>query len=366
MRDMMIDTRPYIEVNNARAGLLNAQIDSLVMEERQGGPSHVEIRVRNTAHHAGAGINFAFEFTDTETMPLGQPFRVLFPSLDPDEDDSTPREIFAGRVSGLEFVGQQDGRAELCILGEDALMAWRMRRRSRSIEGGTAKEVLEKMAKEDALAGPLVDYLSGAMATRHQVNESDLAFLHRVLADLDADAQVVGDALQIGPRSDVQRGEVTLELGYSLRSVRIAADLAHQRETVSLSAFDGVAGTAVQVSMKTTALGPGDGRRATEYLAAFGPTVEHYSGAGISTTTEAQGLVDAVGARMARRFVVARGVAIGNPKLRVGAHVTLNGVGERFSNIYYVTQARHSYDQANGYVTEFEAECAFFKGSVPQ
>jgi phage protein D len=45
--------------------------------------------------------------------------------------------------------------------------------------------------------------------------------------------------------------------------------------------------------------------------------------------------------------------------VRVGTHVTLSGLGPRFSNTYYVTRCRHRYDLASGYETDFTAVSAF-------
>jgi hypothetical protein len=64
------------------------------------------------------------------------------------------------------------------------------------------------------------------------------------------------------------------------------------------------------------------------------------------------------GAR-ARRFVTADGTAQGDPALRVGAWLTLLGVNPMFVNVYAVTSATHRFDAADGYLTDFLAECAF-------
>lgn len=364
MLDGVIDTRPYIEVDGERPRMLNELVRELVMDEAEGGLCAVEIRLDNGAQHEGVGIDHAFEFADTETLPLGKPFRVLFPARGGEDGEAGHREIFDGRVSALEFASDDTGTPELCIFGEDALMAWRMGRRTRAFEGKAIREMIGDLARGTGLADPVVDYLGDAIVARHQVNESDLAFLRRVLADHDADAQVVGGALQIGPRADIERGTLTVELGNTLQSVRIAADLSRQRSAFSLSAYDHVTNETIRSEMRTEALGPGSGRRGAEYLEGFGDTVEHFASAPVTTAAEAQVLIDAIGARAARRFVVAQGTAVGDPRLRVGAHLTIEGVGPRFSNTYYVTAARHRFSRRDGYVTEFEAECAFFNGET--
>ena len=56
-----------------------------------------------------------------------------------------------------------------------------------------------------------------------QLNESDLAFLRRILRRYDGDLQVVGSELQVSPRGDVRRGTVNLDLNSQLRRARATA-----------------------------------------------------------------------------------------------------------------------------------------------
>lgn len=364
MLDGILLSRPYVEVDDDRPALLNDQLLAFTLTEREGCPVQVELILDNAAKYQGAGVSFAFEHLDSECLSIGKPFRVLCPSADLEDNDRTPRELFSGRVSALEFRMDEAGQPQLVVLGEDALMAWRMRRRTRSFDAAPLREMLTELAKGDALANPVIDDLTVKIAGRSQVNDSDLSFLQRLLADHDSDAQVVGGVLQIAPRAAIKRGEVTLELGTSLVSVRVVADLAHQRSMLSLSAWDHANGTAIFAKMKTKALGPGTGPLGSEYLTDFGDTTEHLGATPATTDAEAQALADALGARRARRFVTARGTALGNPQLRVGTQVTLTGLGPRFSNSYHVTAAWHRYDRKSGYTTDFEAECAHFNGKV--
>ena len=80
-------------------------------------------------------------------------------------------------------------------------------------------------------------------------------------------------------------------------------------------------------------------------------------------STDAQALADAEFAQRARRFVVAHGLAEGNPSLRVGSFLSLVGLGPRFSNTYYTTATVHRFDTNSGYETEFTAECAYLGGA---
>ena len=79
----------------------------------------------------------------------------------------------------------------------------------------------------------------------------------------------------------------------------------------------------------------------------------------VANEAEARTLAEAAFLERQRRFVSVRGTTEGNPAVRVGAHVMLEGLGPRFSNTYYVTRCRHHYDLEHGYETDFTAEGAF-------
>ena len=73
-------------------------------------------------------------------------------------------------------------------------------------------------------------------------------------------------------------------------------------------------------------------------------------------TQLAQSALDA----RATAFVSAHGKAIGQPRIRVGVDVDLQGAGPRFSNVYAVTRCEHRFTSVGGYETSFDARCAYF------
>lgn len=58
---------------------------------------------------------------------------------------------------------------------------------------------------------------------------------------------------------------------------------------------------------------------------------------------------------MALRHVSGDGVCIGQPKLRAGRVIEIEGLGKRFSGSYYVTSTEHRYNRNTGYRTVFSA-----------
>jgi phage protein D len=192
------------------------------------------------------------------------------------------------------------------------------------------------------------------------MNESDLAFLRRLLARHDGDVQVVGSELHVSPRDDVRRGAVELALHSQLRRATVLADLSHQVNEITVTGWDATRGARVTGRSTGAHRGPGRGRIGTELLPAALARRSHQIGhLAVSTDGEAGALADAAFDERQRRFVTVDGTAEGNPAVRVGTHVTLTGLGPRFSNTYYVTRCRHRYDLKLGYETDFTGECSF-------
>ena len=54
--------------------------------------------------------------------------------------------------------------------------------------------------------------------------------------------------------------------------------------------------------------------------------------------------------------VTGDGVCIGSPDLRPGKLVKIEGIGQRFSGLYYVTSTEHSYLRGRGYRTSFSVK----------
>jgi phage protein D len=193
-----------------------------------------------------------------------------------------------------------------------------------------------------------------------QMNESDLTFLRRLLARVDADLHVIGRELHAAPRQSIRRGEVELILGDTLKNARILADFAHQTTKATARGWDVSSGSAVEAEGQENALGPGTGEKGGPLLErTLGARPHHTGHLALATQEEADVLAGTVRNVRARRFLRITGEAEGDPRLRAGSHARVSGVGKWFTNTFFVTSARHLYDRADGYRVEFEGECAF-------
>jgi phage protein D len=341
-------SRPTIRIdeqNFERAGQLLIGMD---MQEQEGGMSVLQLRFSNVASDTEGGSGFAFE--DESELALGS--NIVIYSGDAD----TPREIFRGIVTGLEAEFPAEAPPELLVLAEDRLQQARLQRRTKTYTDTSIAEIAEEIAGQLNLT-PVISGFGDTRSTWVQLNESDLAFLRRLLRRYDGDLQVVTDELHVSPRNEVRRGEFELELFGQLLSVRFIADLSDQVSEVTVCGWDSARGERISATSTGVNRGPGEGRDGAGILRdKLGERSEHVGHILVASEDEAQKLADTVFDQHARRFVCAHGRAEGNAELRVGSHLSLKGVSPRFENTYYVVAARHTYDVASGYQTSFKAE----------
>src|SRR5215510_661265 len=218
-RQAVYTATPKVKVDAQDAPKANQLLIGMEMREAEGGMSAMELRFSNFASDAQGSADLAFE--DDSLLKLGARIAVYCGAA------STQQEIFQGQITGLEADFPRGSPPELLVLAEDVFQQARMARRTKLHEDLTIAGLAQQLAGQLSLT-PSVTGFNENIGTQVQLNESDLAFLRRLLRRYDGDLQVVGSELHVSPRGDVQRGTVNLDLNSQLRRARAVADLAHQ------------------------------------------------------------------------------------------------------------------------------------------
>jgi uncharacterized protein len=351
----ILSAPPHLTIDGQADEMLRDLLLTVHLRETEGGLAALEARFAASAAQQGRGL--ALALAEGGVLDFGKELRL---AMGPEEG---PSELFSGRISALELQLEDGDQLQILVHAEDALMRERHRRRSRLHPAGPLRDILEDVAAESGLT-PVIRGLDRSVDPQVQLNESNLAFLRRLLADHDADLQVVGTELHMAPRRTIRRGTVTLRVGSLLHRLSVRADLADQVDRVTLAAFEVAQGRPVTVtSPERPAPASGKELTAAAILRRLGEgRSEHVGGRRVANRSEAQGLADAILARISRRFVTLEATVAGNPAIRVGTHVAVENAGARFSTTYYVTAALHRYDTTDGYVTELTAESAALGG----
>ena len=271
------------------------------------------------------------------------------------------RTVFEGTISAIEAVFE-DGQPPLVVIfAEDALMRLRMTRRLRSWTEVTDADLASGIADEHGLRAE-VDVDGPEYDVVQQLNQSDLAFLRERARLVQAELWADGTTLHLASRTRRSGTELTLTQGNQLLSVRLCADLAHQRSEVVVTGYDASAADVIDERAQAEAIeaevtGGRTGPRLVEQALGASTTLRVREAA--LTGSEAQAWAKAEMLRRARRFVCAVGTTRGSPDLSVGSRLTLEQVGAPFEGSgYYVTRVRHTVDLVRGLRTYFEGERA--------
>lgn len=274
--------------------------------------------------------------------------------------------VFSGEITGLEPDFPEGGVPTLVVRGYDR--RHRLMRACKTLSYTECKEsdIASRIAAGAGLR-PEVKDSEVTLAYVLQHNQTDLEFLQARARRIGFEVWVQDKSLFFRPRDFSARPSLTLRrevdlLSFSARLSTLGQvtelevrgwDPTDKRELVGRArigdeprAMPG--GSAVgSAPAPAPDSGPQHTRRAFEQVASA--RVE----APVQSQQEADAMARRGFAEMALRFIRAEGVSIGQPQLRAGAVVQIDGLGERFSGHYYLTSTEHAFGRRGGYRTRF-------------
>lgn len=268
--------------------------------------------------------------------------------------------VFSGEITGLE-PDFDDGRPPTIVVRAHDRRHRLMRAcRTRSFLQSSESQIARQIAGEAGLSPDVED--SGAVLPYVlQHNQTDLEFLSARARRIGFDVWVRDQTLHFRSPAIGSEPALTLTQGLDLLSFRARLSTLRQVTELEVRGWDparkqevvgrGASGDApaAMSSSQGAETGPASTRRAFERTASARVTMP------VQSQEEADGLARRGFADMALGFVQADGIAIGDPRLRAGIVVKIDGCGERFSGPYYVTAVEHEFSHRRGYRTHFRA-----------
>lgn len=343
---------PLISLSGQADADLTNNLLSLATEETVVGMAWCEARFNNYGYPSSSSDS-NYLYLGRDRIDFGTRIGVTFRTGD------QTRQAFTGKVSAIQADYPGGDQAQLLVFAEDGLQAFRLTRRTRSFEDSSTADIASQLAGEYGLT-PAVDLDGPTRAVVTQVNQSDLAFLRSLARADNGEVWLDGTSLHVSARPDRDGGSFDLSYGGGdLLSLSVRADLAGQCTQLTVAGWDVAGKDPIAMSADASALGGelnGDTSGATILSAAFGDREETIVRAAPLNSRDADALAHAAYLERARRFVCGTGLTHGTALMRVGSRVTLSGLGGMFDGSYYVSRARHMFDTAEGYRTEFDVE----------
>jgi phage protein D len=255
--------------------------------------------------------------------------------------------VIVGEITGLELSFPERVRALLTVRGYDRLHRLRRGRRTRSYLQSKDSDVARLIANDLGLNPDGVEDSREVHPYLLQTNQTDIDFLLARARAIGYELLVEDKILRFRKTKHDRTQAITLSFTHGLMTFYAYLSTADQVSGVTVRGWnprtkEPLIGQAQASDLTATMQGAQVGPAAVQSL--FGlrtlTVVEHP----VATQNEAELLARGLLNELALNYIVGEGTAVGDPAIRVGTVIALDGLGKRFNGLYYVTQVAHVWD----------------------
>ena len=309
-----------------------------------------EVRVD---HHAQLPDSFSvrvsdpgLEQMDKSPFVLGAEVEVKFAS----PDGGAMVSLITGQVLAVE-PDFSVGHMILAARGYDYGHALHRSSTAETYQNVTIGDIAKKVAQRAGFQVKVEDD-SGVLDFVQQSNETDWAFLWRLARRIDCEVVVEKRTLYFR-KAARDREKVSLKWGEGLTTFRPRVTGVQQVDEVVVRSWNPKTKEVMEAiagdEEGTSKIGVG---RAAVRKAVGGGRMT-VSDRPVSTPEEGDALARSMLAQLGNAYLEADGTTRGDPRLRAGAIVAIDGVGERFKGDYVLSSTTHVFRGTTGYQTHF-------------
>jgi phage protein D len=280
-------------------------------------------------------------------------------------------DVFIGEVTGIEASFPSGGMPMLTIVAHDYLQRLAQGTYARGF-GPLPEFLIASILSAEHRLIPVIEASVIAASTAvtainlifngtgiKQKGQSDLELMTKIAATYDAEFWVEGDTFymarftkEYSPRLTLTWGENLLDFTPKISGVGQVAGVA-MRFTVRPLPLDFVITAFWDFDRESlgVTVAPGVGAPAKQSGVVF-TIIDRLIGSPADITNSALAIVHELRSKINKRLT-GSGSVIGDPRIRAGAMIRLEGLGPDFSGNYRVSSANHTID-SSGYRTSFE------------
>jgi phage protein D/phage baseplate assembly protein gpV len=264
------------------------------------------------------------------------------------------KNMFEGEITGVDVRYGHAHAANIVVKGYDLSHRLHMGRYNRSFLNMTDSDIAKKIIGEVGIpigevedAGIIHEYV-------FQENETNFSFLQSRAARLGFEMYVMEKKFYF--RKSQPGSPVELEWQRNLLSFHNRNTTHEQVDSVKVSAYSVERKERIEAEVSkenaevVTTTGNKKGSENASLITV--PKVKTVVDQNIQTQGEADKLAQTIFNEVSSQFMLADGLAEGNPDIRPGKIVKVTDMGEKQNGEYYITDATHHYS-GSSYTTEF-------------
>jgi phage protein D/phage baseplate assembly protein gpV len=288
------------------------------------------------------------ENVDTHPLQLGKDIEIKTSSM----GDRATASIFKGQIAAVE----PEFTAKGCVIvarAYDRAHKLNRERKTRTFQQMKASDMVRKVATEAGLT-PKVTATGVVHEFFQQSNETDWDFAWRLALMEDYEVVVDDRTLDFRPANKAAGAAVKLTWQEGLISFRPRMSGIQQPTSVNVRSWDPKGKAKVNGSAASAETSSKAGVERSKVAKDLGGGTTAVTDRVAATSSEANAIAKSTLDRLADAFYEADGLAFGNPKIKAGGQVKVDGVGKQFGGTFTVTSTTHSYRGGSGYRTAFQ------------
>jgi phage protein D len=282
---------------------------------------------------------------DSMPFDVGKPLEVRLGAA----AAQVPSPLFRGEIMTVEPEFGSGGCAVI-VRAFDRSHRLHRSRVVRTFQNQTSSDIVSAVVAEAGLSADC-EASGEAHEFVQQDNETDWDFVWRLAERVGFEFVVEDEVAHF--RRPATDDPVELTWPVTLRSFRPRVTAVQQASEVTLRAYDPKTKETI-VSQATTPVQVAQiGLTRDAVASVFGSSAVHVATEPVATGAEGDALAQALLDKLANGYVSAEGSGPGNPRIKAGVTIRVDGVGERFGGTYRVATSTHVLRGGGRYETHF-------------
>jgi uncharacterized protein involved in type VI secretion and phage assembly len=228
----------------------------------------------------------------------------------------------------------------------------------------TFGDIAKKVARGAGIDTGTIDDAGGVHDFVQQNNETDWDFLWRLARRIDFEVVVIDKKLQFRKAGAGAGGPVSIRWGENLLGFRPRVSGVQQVDEVVVRGWDHGSNEVIEAKAKADSLDTEIGIGRGSVSSALGGGTLLVADRPVASSDEADALAKSVVAQLANGYLEADGHCKGDPRLRAGTKLKVDGVGSRFGGTYTLSSTTHVFRGSKGYQTMFRVSGRSSRGLI--